>query len=287
MKKVVGYIRVSTERQGEEGVSLDEQAHMLRGFCHHRKYDLISIQEDDRSAAGSNDHSFRPGLQEAIRIAEREGASLLVPSADRLARNTNALSQILEYGLRVISVADGRRLGRKSLELLIDRAQRERDVIAERVRKGAKRAKANGVKLGNQKNLPVAQRNGAISNVARADRKVRELADFIEQQSGWSEMKLREKVECVNAIGPHNLISERRNERRPWTISSIRKPLKRAEEEVLFRNAMALEPVRIAHDGCDDVSAEEHQAEAAPRRTSADENSPGDEYKDHPNFGLF
>lgn len=122
VKKVVGYIRVSTERQGEEGVSLDEQAHMLRGFCHHRKYDLISIQEDDRSAAGNNDHSFRPGLQEAIRIAEREGASLIVPSADRLARNTNALSQILGYGLRVISVADGRRLGRKSLELLIDRA---------------------------------------------------------------------------------------------------------------------------------------------------------------------
>jgi DNA invertase Pin-like site-specific DNA recombinase len=152
----------------------------------------------------------------------------------------------MDANLPVISVAERRRLGKKALERLINRAQRERDLISQRVRAGAARAKARGVKLGNRTNLGLAQRNGAISNGARADRKAQELADFIEHAPGWEKMTLKERVELLNASGPHNLISEKRNERRSWTISSIRKPLNKAEAELELRRELEDEKIVIA-----------------------------------------
>ncbi len=242
MKNVVGYIRVSTKRQAELGGSLDEQAYALRGYCDEKNLNLLTIEEDDCSAAGAQGHLFRPGLRQAIHTAKEKKAGLLVPSVDRLARHPAVLSEILKSDLPVISIAERRRMGRRSLERLLHDAQRDRDRIVGKAREGIARAKNNGVKLGNRKNLDVAQRNGSISNAARADRKATELADFIERTAGWNKLTLREKVDLTNRSGPHNLISEKRNERRPWTMSSIRKPLKRAEAELDLRRAMENEP---------------------------------------------
>lgn len=50
----------------------------------------------------------------------------------------------------------------------------------------------------------------------------------------------------MNCSGPLNLISEKREERRPWTESSIRKPLKRAEEELAMRRVIEDEPIVLA-----------------------------------------
>ncbi len=219
------------------------------------------------------------------------GAAILVPSVDRLARHPGLLPDLFEAGVPVISVAEGRRLGRKALERLIDRAQRERDLISQRAHQGAVRARKRGIKLGNPTNLDTAQRKGAISNVARADRKVQELADFIERTPGWDEMTLREKVELVNRSGPHNLVSETRSERRPWTMSSIRKPLKKAEAELELRRDMANEKVILAPSRSWVDDTEEGAGSAAVESVS--QSSPDDDqpelvaYKNHPGFGRF
>ncbi|TDK53348.1 recombinase family protein [Antarcticimicrobium luteum] len=264
---------------------------MLRGYCNDKKLDLLSIEEDDRSAAGAQGHVFRPGLQQVIKIAKEQGAKILVPSADRLARHPDVLPGILDNNLHVISVADGRRLGKKALERLIDRARRERDLISQRVREGAARAKARGVKLGNTTNLGVAQRNGAVSNAARADRKVQELADFIERTPGWEKMTLKEKVDLLNRSGLHNLISEKRNERRPWTTSSIRKPLKKVEAELELRKDLEEEEIVVAPSWAWDTS-QDGQIDASNRddypSSQSDEHTPADiAYQDHPGFGKF
>ncbi len=289
--KVVGYIRVSTPIQGKEGISLEEQVHLLRGYCDDRKLELVTIEEDDRSAAGARGHLTRPGLQRAISIAKRDSAAIIVPSVDRLARHPGVLPDLLEALIPVISVADGRRLGRRALERLIERAQRERDLMSQRARQGAARARKRGIKLGNNTNLDRAQRNGAISNVARADRKTQELADFIERTPGWEKMTLRERVEKLNRSGPHNLISEKRDERRPWTEGSIRKPLKRAEEELALRKEMEEEPVDIAPNWAWDSSLErpaDDQVVDGVRDAASDEGmTVADAYKDHPDFGKF
>lgn len=79
MQKVVGYMRVSTPRQGEKGISLNEQAHLLRRYCNDKKLELLSIEEDECSAAGALGHIFRSGLNQAIKMAKAQGAKVLVP----------------------------------------------------------------------------------------------------------------------------------------------------------------------------------------------------------------
>ena len=292
MQKVVGYIRVSTTRQAEEGISLDEQAHMLRGYCDDKKLELLTIEEDDLSAAGAQGHVHRPGLRRAIQIAKEQNAGILVPSVDRLARHPGVLSDIFENDLPVISVAERRRLGKKALEQLIDRAQRERDLISQRVRAGAARARARGVKLGNTINLDVAQRKGAISNSVRADRKAQELADFLEQTPGRDKMTLRGLVEVVNQSGSHNLISEKRNERRAWTQGSIRKPLGRAKQEIAYRREMdaddhvgVIDWHMVDPQYGDDADRDEEVDSA--KEPHEDQVAVDIAYKDHPGFGRF
>lgn len=234
LQDVVGYIRVSTSRQAELGGSLDEQAYVLRGYCQEKKLNLVTIEEDDCSAAGAQGHLYRPGLREAIRIAKDKGAAILVPSVDRLARHPAVLDDIFVSNVPVISIAERRRVGRSSLELLLHDAQRDCDEIAGRAREGMKRAKKRGVRLGSKTNLDIAQRNGAISNVARADRKTQELADFIERTPGWDNMVLWEKVDALNRSGPHNcLTSSVRNVMNAalgrWevSVSLLKRPKKR------------------------------------------------------------
>lgn len=291
MQDVVGYIRVSTKRQAQEGGSLEEQAYVVRGFCDEKQLKLETIEEDDCSAAGAQGHLYRPGLRRALRIAKENNAAILVPSVDRLARHPAVLEDIFESNVAVISIAERRRVGRRSLERLLHEAQRDRDEIAGRARNGMARARKRGVKLGNRTNLPIAQRKGAISNAARADRKAQELADFIERTPGWDKMTLREKVELVNRSGPHNLISEKRDERRLWTDSSIRKPLKRAEEEILLRKEMEDEAIIIAPnrawDASQDMPANDQGVDADLDQALGEGTPVADAYKDHPDFGKF
>ncbi|PCH75201.1 MAG: hypothetical protein COC12_01615 [Rhodobacteraceae bacterium] len=291
-QKIVGYIRVSTPRQADDGISLDEQGHMLRGYCDDKKLELLTIEEDDCTAAGAEGHVHRPGLRRAIQIAKEQSAAILVPSVDRLARHLGVLQELFENDVPVISVAERRRVGRKTLERLIGNAQRDHNEIARRAREGMARAKARGVKLGNPTNLDVAQRNGAISNIVRADRKTQELADFLKHTPGWEKMILRELVEIVNRSGPHNLVSEKRNERRPWTAGSIRKPLEKAKHEITRRREIesgdlttVLEWPLLDFQVADDA---DHNQQAVSVADADEEYVPVSiAYKDHPGFGMF
>ncbi len=263
----------------------------MRGFCDEKKLNLLTIQEDDCSAAGAQAHLRRPGLQQALQIAKEKNAAILVPSVDRLSRHPAVLADILASNVPVISIKERRRVGRKSLKRLLDDAQRDRDEIAARARNGMARAKRRGVKLGNRINLSAAQRKGAISNAARADRKAQELADFIERTLGWEKLTLREKVELLNQSGPLNLKSEKRDERRLWTESSIRKPLRRAEEELLLRKELETEPVTISPKLTWEESRNirtNDQGVNAVGRGALEKGTPlADAYKDHPDFGKF
>lgn len=214
-----------------------------------------------------------------------------MPSVDRLASHPAVLKDIFESNLPVISIVERRRVGRKSLERLLIEAQRQRDKIAGRARDGMARSKKRGAKLGNRKNFDVAQRNGAVANSARADRKTQELADFIERIPGWDQMTLGEKLELVNRAGPHNLVSEKRSEHRAWTMGSIRKPLKRAEEEVALRKELANEPVVLAPnwswDSADERPLVRKEADAIVDDAADERMSLADAYRHNPDFGRF
>ena len=64
MKTAIGYIRVSTEKRAEEGVSLDAQREKIRAWCGMHEYQLVMIEED----AGVSGKSMkkREGMKRAL-----------------------------------------------------------------------------------------------------------------------------------------------------------------------------------------------------------------------------
>jgi Resolvase, N terminal domain len=60
--QVVGYVRVSTEDQGDLGVGLEAQREAIRSSCVARKWQLVAIHED---VASGKSLAKRPGLDAA------------------------------------------------------------------------------------------------------------------------------------------------------------------------------------------------------------------------------
>ena len=107
MKQAIGYIRVSTERQADEGVSLDAQKAKITAWCAANDYELVDVQVD----AGISGKSMgkRQGLQRALSSIKRDMA-LVVYSLSRLARSTKdtiAISeQLNKDGADLVSLSE-------------------------------------------------------------------------------------------------------------------------------------------------------------------------------------
>lgn len=149
MKQAIGYIRVSTDKQANEGVSLEAQRAKIEGWCVANDYELIAV-EVDAGISGKNMKN-RPGLQKALGNIKREMA-LVVYSLSRMARSTKDAISIGE-SLRkkkgdLVSLTE--RLdtttatGQMMFEMLAVLASFERNLIGERVKAALAQKKATG-----------------------------------------------------------------------------------------------------------------------------------------------
>jgi site-specific DNA recombinase len=135
--RCIGYIRVSTEGQAEEGVSLAQQEKAIRAYCDLYGVELLAIEVDAGLSAKT---LSRPALQRAMaRIEAGEADGLVVAKLDRLTRSVRDLGDLIEGPFStavLLSVAeqiDTRSAGgRLVLNVLASVSQWEREVIAER-----------------------------------------------------------------------------------------------------------------------------------------------------------
>jgi DNA invertase Pin-like site-specific DNA recombinase len=82
----VGYVRVSTEDQAKEGVSLDNQKSKIKAYCQLKDLELRELIED---AGISAKNLRRPGVQKVLRLARRrEIDAVVVYKLDRIFRST-------------------------------------------------------------------------------------------------------------------------------------------------------------------------------------------------------
>mgnify|MGYP003376487628 CR=1 FL=1 len=141
--KFVIYTRVSTDEQGASGLGLDAQSHSCRAYV--ASVGGVVVREFVEVASGDDDD--RPVLGEALKVAKRVRATVLVSKLDRLSRVVAKVAGLIRGGteLRVVECA-----GASTLELQIRAviAEEERRKIGERTRDALASAKRNGVKLG-------------------------------------------------------------------------------------------------------------------------------------------
>lgn len=154
--KAVGYVRVSSEQQATEGVSLDAQRNKLRDYCRAMEIELVDIVADEGYSAST---LKRPGLQAALTMMRKGQAdSLIVVKLDRLTRCVKDLGTLCEqyfsegkpYTLLSLSDAIDTRSasGKLVLNVLTSVAQWEREAIADRTRESMAELKRQGVRVG-------------------------------------------------------------------------------------------------------------------------------------------
>jgi DNA invertase Pin-like site-specific DNA recombinase len=142
------YARVSTFDQEPEN-----QLAELRRYIRARGW--TAAEYVDKGVSGTKDK--RPALDQLVRDAKRRRFDVLVCwRLDRLGRNLKHLITLLDelqaLGVAFVTLGEGidttTPAGRLQLHVLSAISQFERDRLAERVRAGLARARAQGVKLG-------------------------------------------------------------------------------------------------------------------------------------------
>lgn len=105
MKPCFGYIRVSTERQGD-GASLEAQKDAITGFASQNNLQIVQWFEERETASKTGRPIFGQ-MMAALQRGEAEG--LVIHKIDRSARNYkdwSIVDDVLQLGIKVYSAAD-------------------------------------------------------------------------------------------------------------------------------------------------------------------------------------
>jgi len=149
----VGYVRVSTEGQAAEGVSLDAQKARLEAWAATVGRRLVGVYVDAGVSGKRADN--RPGLQAALRDACQRGAPLVVYSLSRLARSVRDTLEITarleKCGADLVSLSEQldttSAAGRMVYRMLAVLAEFERDLASERTAGALAHKRARGERI--------------------------------------------------------------------------------------------------------------------------------------------
>ena len=153
--KAIGYIRVSTEEQAKEGISLDNQASRIKAYCDSQDWKLVKVFSDEGS---SGKDMKREGLKNLVSFLEVDHVDVVVVyKTDRLTRKQRHLYQLLEdtfakKGIGFKSVTESfdttTAVGKGFLGMLGVFAQLEGDLISERTKEALRYKKEKGELVG-------------------------------------------------------------------------------------------------------------------------------------------
>jgi DNA invertase Pin-like site-specific DNA recombinase len=149
------YVRVSTEEQATEGISLAAQRAKGEAWAALNGYTVAQVFEDAGLSGSRADN--RPALQEALNAACKvRGAALVVFSLSRLARNTrdalDIAKRLEKAGVDLVSLSEkidtSSASGRMVYRLMANLSEYERDQIAERTKAALQQKKRKGERVG-------------------------------------------------------------------------------------------------------------------------------------------
>jgi len=151
--KAIGYVRVSTEGQAQDGVSLDAQEAKVHAWANLNSAESVTVFRDAGLSGKRADN--RPGLQEAL-SAVGKGDALIVYSLSRLTRSTKDTITIAEAldkrGADLVSLSEKidttTAAGKMVFRLMAVLSEFERDQIGERTRLALDHKRACGEKTG-------------------------------------------------------------------------------------------------------------------------------------------
>src|ERR1700734_3528462 len=145
-RRYVAYYRVSTIQQGQFGFSIEAQRAAVRD-CVSANPGLV-VAEFSEVVSGRKDS--RPELAKALSMCRIARAVLVIARLDRLSRNVEMISRLMESRLEFVAV-DFPHANRFTIHILAAVAEYESLLSSERMKGVLAAAKARGVKLGLQR----------------------------------------------------------------------------------------------------------------------------------------
>lgn len=151
---MVGYSRVSTFSQADQGSSLEAQKAKVQAYATALDLEVVAHLEDGGISAATLD---RPGLTAALALLDAGAADgIVIAKLDRLTRSVKDLGHLIDryFGQRfaLFSVGDSIDTrsagGRLVLNVLASVSQWEREAIGERTKETLAHLRQQGVKVG-------------------------------------------------------------------------------------------------------------------------------------------
>jgi DNA invertase Pin-like site-specific DNA recombinase len=146
MRPAIGYIRVSTAKQGRSGLGLEAQQEALRRFAETEGFAFAETFTEVESGKHGDDH--RPELARALERARKAKAPIIVAKLDRLSRDVHYISGLMKHRVPFIVTELGADTDPFLLHLYAAPAEKERKLISDRTKAAMKAAKDRGVVLG-------------------------------------------------------------------------------------------------------------------------------------------
>ena len=221
VRRAIGYVRVSTDMQAQEGISLEAQQAAIQQYCSLHGLKLVTICQDVLS--GGKDQ--RPGLQDALRTLQRSGDVLIVLKFDRLSRSIRHFCELYETYFKdgtkeLVAIRESIRLdsalGRALINILLVFAQMEREATGERTREAIHHIRQSGYHFGK---APYGKKTIPAPDNPRMKVLVDDEAELavIAQLKAWAaqDVGITEMAHRLNAAGTPPPQGER------WTKSLI------------------------------------------------------------------
>jgi DNA invertase Pin-like site-specific DNA recombinase len=143
LKSIIGYLRVSTKKQGDSGLGLEAQQAAIEAYARATGVTIIRCYVEIETGKIAD----RPELAKALAHAKLSKSVLCVAKLDRLARNMAFTSAVMDSGAEFVA-CDNPHANRLTLHILAAVAENEARAISDRTKAALNAAKARGKLLG-------------------------------------------------------------------------------------------------------------------------------------------
>ena len=223
---VVGYMRVSTEKQGENGISLELQENAIYNFAQDAGMTVIAVYSDVASGRGSRSIHRRAGLRKAFEACRACEAQLVVWDWSRLSREASTEEELLNLlppPERVHSIGDDESFESARNHARVAHAQEQRDEISKRTKAAMDERKRSGKQFGNP-DIKTVQESGRDAWSRISEDIARSIADILRslpERKALRRCNIADELNRRGLLTGHGLL---------WNASRLRGPLQRAEE---------------------------------------------------------